>query len=74
VFVVRYELNLYMLGKCFDKEKLCETCGCYMSQFSALEKHIILTHTVVRPPYECKCDNVFPSEAELKRHILTCSW
>jgi hypothetical protein len=56
------------------KEKLCETCGCYMPQFSALEKHIILTHTVVRPPYECKCDDVFPSEAELKRHILTCSW
>lgn len=57
------------------KEKLlCETCGCYVPQFSALEKHIILTHTVVKPPYECKCDDVFASEDELKRHILTCSW
>jgi len=53
---------------------LCETCGCYVPQFSALEKHIILTHTVIQPPYECKCDDVFSSEDELKRHILTCSW
>ncbi|PNF35914.1 hypothetical protein B7P43_G06977, partial [Cryptotermes secundus] len=69
VYVGNYKANVS------HKEKLlCETCGCYVPQISALEKHIILTHTVVRPPYECKCDDVFPSEAELKRHILTCSW
>jgi hypothetical protein len=45
-----------------------------MPQFYALEKPIILTHTVVRPPYECKSNDVFSPEAELKRRILTCSW
>ncbi|XP_069704051.1 uncharacterized protein [Periplaneta americana] len=69
IYVGSYKENIS------GKEKLlCETCGCYVPKFSALEKHIILAHTVIRPPYECKCDDVFASEDELKTHISTCNW
>lgn len=69
IYVGNYKENV----SCKQK-LLCETCGCYVPQLSALEKHIILTHTVIKPPYECKCDDVFSSQDELKTHILTCSW
>ncbi|KDR17946.1 hypothetical protein L798_08161 [Zootermopsis nevadensis] len=69
IYVGNYKENV----SCKQK-LLCETCGCYVPQISALEKHIILTHTVIKPPYECKCDDVFSSQDELKSHILTCSW
>jgi hypothetical protein len=69
IYVGSYKENVS-----YKQKFLCETCGCYVPKLSALEKHIILTHTVIKPPYECKCDDVFSSQDELKTHILTCSW
>ncbi|KAJ9595064.1 hypothetical protein L9F63_013629 [Diploptera punctata] len=69
IYVGNYKENVSYTGKF-----LCETCGCYVPQFSALEKHIVLTHTIIEPPYICKCGHRFSSEEELKRHISTCSW
>ncbi|PSN56453.1 hypothetical protein C0J52_08362 [Blattella germanica] len=69
IYVGNYKENVSYTGKF-----LCETCGCYVPQFSALEKHIVLTHTIIEPPYVCKCGHRFSSEDELKRHISTCSW